>query len=309
VSPWTTRDIPDLSGRTAVVTGANSGLGLQVSIELARHGAHVVLACRDRTRGASALQEVVGSAELVLLDLADLAAVRTAAAEIGRAHDRLDLLVCNAGVMATPYRLTADGFELQFGTNHLGHFALTGLLMARLLAGPGARVVVVSSNVSRLGRMSPDDLGLNRRYQRWFAYGRSKLANLLFMNELQRRAVAAGVDLTSVAAHPGWAATNLQVTGPRMAGSGVGQAFAALGNRLFGQSAQMGALPLLRAATDPEVAPADYYGPRGLGGQHGPPERATMSSAARDPATAEALWDESERLTGVVYDWSTRLHP
>jgi NAD(P)-dependent dehydrogenase (short-subunit alcohol dehydrogenase family) len=157
--------------------------------------------------------------------------------------------------------------------------------------------------------MSPDDLGLNRRYQKWFAYGRSKLANLLFMNELQRRAVAAGVDLTSVGAHPGWAATNLQVTGPRMAGSGVGRALATLGNRLFGQSAQMGALPLLRAATDPEVAPADYYGPRGLGGQHGPPERATMSSAARDPATAEALWDESERLTGVVYDWSTRLHP
>lgn len=308
MSSWTIRDIPDLSGRTAVVTGANSGLGLQVSIELARHGAHVVLACRDRARGASALNQVVGSAELVLLDLADLAAVRTAAAEIGRAHGRLDLLVCNAGVMATPYRTTADGFELQFGTNHLGHFALTGLLMARLLAGPGARVVVVSSNVHRLGRMSPDDLGLDRRYQKWFAYGRSKLANLLFMNELQRRAVAAGVDLTSVGAHPGWAATNLQVTGPRMAGSGVGQAFATLGNRLFGQSAQMGALPLLRAATDPDVAPADYYGPRGLGGQHGPPQRATMSSAARDPATAEALWDESEHLTGVVYDWSTSLH-
>ena len=309
MSPWTTRDIPDLSRRTAVVTGANSGLGLQVSIELARHGAHVVLACRDQARGASALQEVVGSAELVLLDLADLAAVRTAAAEIGRVHDRLDLLVCNAGVMATPYRLTADGFELQFGTNHLGHFALAGLLMPRLLAAPAARVVVVSSNLHRLGRMSPDDLGLNRRYQKWFAYGRSKLANLLFMNELQRRAVAAGVDLTSIGAHPGWAATNLQGTGPRMVGSGVGRALARLGNRLFGQSAQMGALPLLRAATDPEVAPADYYGPRGHGGQHGPPERATMSSAARDPATAEALWDESERLTGVVYDWSTRLHP
>jgi NAD(P)-dependent dehydrogenase (short-subunit alcohol dehydrogenase family) len=309
VSSWTTRDIPDLSGRTAVVTGANSGLGLQVSIELARHGAHVVLACRDRARGMSALQQVVGTAELVLLDLADLAAVRSAAAEIGQAHDRLDLLVCNAGVMATPYRLSADGFELQFGTNHLGHFALTGLLMARLLAGPAARVVVVGSNMHRLGRMSPDDLGLNRRYRKWFAYGRSKLANLLFMNELQRRADTAGVDLTSVGAHPGWAATNLQVTGPRMAGSGVGQALATLGNRLFGQSAQMGALPLLRAATDPDVAPADYYGPRGLGGQHGPPERATMSSAARDPATAEALWEESERLTGVVYDWSARARP
>jgi len=306
VSSWTTRDIPDLSGRTAVVTGANSGLGLQVSIELARHSAHVLLACRDRARGTSALRQVVGSAELVLLDLADLAAVRAAAAEIGRAHDRLDLLVCNAGVMATPYRTTADGFELQFGTNHLGHFALAGLLMPRLLAAPAARVVVVSSTMHRLGRMSPDDLGLNRRYQKWFAYRRSKLANLLFMNELQHRADAAGADLSSVGAHPGWATTNLQVTGPRMAGSGVGQALATLGNRLFGQSAQTGALPLLRAATDPDVAPASYYGPGGPGGQHGPRALASMSAAARDPATARALWEESERLTGVAYDWSTR---
>jgi NAD(P)-dependent dehydrogenase (short-subunit alcohol dehydrogenase family) len=300
---------PDLSGRTAVVTGANSGLGLQVSIELSRHGAHVLLACRDRARGTSALQRVVGSAEMVLLDLADLATVRAAAAEIGRAHDRLDLLVCNAGVMATPYRTTADGFELQFGTNHLGHFALAGLLMPRLLAAPAARVVVVSSNMHRLGRMSPDDLGLNRRYRKWFAYGRSKLANLLFMNELQRRADAAGADLTSVGAHPGWATTNLQVTGPRMAGSGVGRAIATLGNRLFGQSVQTGALPLLRAATDPDVAPASYYGPGGPGGQHGPPVLASMSAAARDPATARALWEESERLTGVAYDWSTRRPP
>jgi NAD(P)-dependent dehydrogenase (short-subunit alcohol dehydrogenase family) len=308
VSSWTTRDIPDLSGRTAVVTGANSGLGLQVSIELSRHGAHVLLACRDRARGASALRQVVGSAELVLLDLADLAAVRAAATEIGRSHDRLDLLVCNAGVMATPHRLTADGFELQFGTNHLGHFALAGLLMPRLLAATGTRVVVVGSNLHRVGRMSADDLGLDHRYQKWLAYGRSKLANLLFMTELQRRADAAGADLTSVGAHPGWATTNLQVTGPRMAGSGVGQALATLGNRLFGQSAQTGALPLLRAATDPDVAPASYYGPGGPGGQHAP-VLASMSAAARDPATARALWEESEQLTSVAYDWSTRRPP
>ena len=165
MSRWTTRDIPDLAGRRAVVTGANSGLGLQVSIELARHGAHVVLACRDRARGAAALEQVVGSAELVVLDLADLASVRAAATEIGRSHDRLDLLVCNAGVMATPHQLTADGFELQFGTNHLGHFALTGLLMPHLLAAMDTRVVVVSSNMHRLGRLSADDLGLEHRYQ------------------------------------------------------------------------------------------------------------------------------------------------
>ncbi|MGH8824337.1 MAG: oxidoreductase [Jiangellaceae bacterium] len=308
MSGWTARDIPDLSGRTAVVTGANSGLGRQVSIELAGHGAHVVLACRDPARGTDALEQVVGSAELIRLDLADLASVRAAAAELGRTHGGLELLVCNAGIMATPHRLTADGFELQFGTNHLGHFALTGLLLPQLLTGRRPRVVVVSSDLHRLGRMSPDDLGLDRRYQRWFAYGRSKLANLLFMNELQRRAVAAGVDLTSVGAHPGWAATNLQTTGPRMAGSGAGQTLAAVGNRLFGQSAAMGALPLLRAATDPDAAPADYFGPDGLGGQHGLPERTGMTSAARDPATGRALWDESERLTGVVYDWSTHLH-
>ncbi|HEX6577855.1 MAG TPA: oxidoreductase [Jiangellaceae bacterium] len=306
MTPWTTRDIPDLAGRTAVVTGANSGLGLQVSMGLARHGAHVVLACRDRARGAAALEQVVGSAELVVLDLAELASVRAAATEIGRSHDRLDLLVCNAGVMATPHRLTVDGFELQFGTNHLGHFALTGLVMPRLLAGMGTRVVVVSSNMHRLGRMSADDLGLDHRYQKWFAYGRSKLANLLFMTELQRRADEAGVDLTSVGAHPGWASTNLQVTGPRMAGSGIEQALAAVGNRLFGQSAHSGALPLLRAATDPNVAPAGYYGP---GGRRGHPGRASMSAAARDPGTARALWEESERLTGVAYEWSTRRPP
>ena len=303
MSPWTTRDIPDLAGRTAVVTGANSGLGLQVSMVLARHGAHVVLACRDRARGAAALEQVVGSAELLVLDLADLASVRTAAAEIERSHDRLDLLVCNAGVMATPHRLTVDGFELQFGTNHLGHFALTGLVMPRLLAGMGTRVVVVSSNMHRLGRMSANDLGLDHRYQKWFAYGRSKLANLLFMTELQRRADVAGADLTSVGAHPGWASTNLQVAGPRMAGSGIGQALAAVGNRLFGRSAQSGALPVLRAATDPNVAPSGYYGP---GVRRGHPGRAFMSAAARDRATARALWEESERLTGVAYEWSTR---
>jgi NAD(P)-dependent dehydrogenase (short-subunit alcohol dehydrogenase family) len=306
VSRWTTRDIPDLAGRRAVVTGANSGLGLQVSIELARHGAHVVLACRDRARGAAALEQVVGSAELVVLDLADLASVRAAATEIGRSHDRLDLLVCNAGVMATPHQLTADGFELQFGTNHLGHFALTGLLMPHLLAAMDTRVVVVSSNMHRLGRLSAEDLGLEHRYQKWLAYGRSKLANLLFMTELQHRADAAGTHLTSVGAHPGWASTNLQATGPRMAGSDVGRALASIGNRLFGQPAQMGVLPLLRAATDPDIAPAGYYGPGGPGGQRGHPVRASMSAAARDPATARALWEESERLTGVTYDWSAR---
>jgi NAD(P)-dependent dehydrogenase (short-subunit alcohol dehydrogenase family) len=304
VTAWTADDIPDLTGRIAVVTGANSGLGHQVVIELARHGAHVVLACRDLERGAKAMQDVAGSAELLRLDLADLASVREFTRAFSQEHPRLDLLVCNAGVMATPYRTTADGFELQFGTNHLGHFALTGLVLRQLLAAPSARVVVVSSNLHRIGALFSADLTSSGRYQAWVAYGRSKFANLLFMHELQRRAAAAGTGLLAVGAHPGWAATNLQETGPRMRGSRIGQALARLGNRLLSQPVEMGALPLLRAATDPEARPADFFGPSGLAGYHGPPERAGSSRRARNPQLGHALWEKSERLTGVTYEWT-----
>ena len=280
---WTTEEIPDLFGRTAVVTGANSGLGHEVAVELARHGAHVALACRDLERGAAALAQVEGSAELIRLDLADLAMVREFAVAFSRDYRQLDLLVCNAGVMATPHRRTADGFELPFGTNHLGHFALTGLLLPRLLAGPSTRVVVVGSWVHWLGAMFSDDLGSHARYNKWLAYGRSKFANLLFMNELQRRATAAGADVLAVGAHPGWAATNLQTTGPRMRGSAVGERLATVANQVLSQPAAMGALPLLRAAADPAALPADYFGPGGPGRLHGPPERARVSARARDP--------------------------
>src|SRR3954451_12678805 len=208
---WTARDVPDQGGRRVVVTGANSGIGFHAARELAAHGADVTLAVRDVARGEAASARMTGTVAVERLDLADLASVRAFAA---RFEGPLDLLVNNAGVMAPPLRRTADGFELQLGTNHLGHFALTGVLLGALRARPGARVVTVSSNAHKAGRIDFDDLQGERRYRRWRAYGQSKLANLLFMFELDRRARDAGLDLVSVAAHPGYAATNLQFNAP-----------------------------------------------------------------------------------------------
>jgi NAD(P)-dependent dehydrogenase (short-subunit alcohol dehydrogenase family) len=305
-STWTAADIPDQSGRTAVVTGANSGLGMVASRELARAGARVVMACRDTARGEEAAGEVRRRApgaevQVVPLDLADLGSVRTAAEQLDGAHDSIDLLVNNAGVMALPHRTTADGFEMQLGTNHLGHFALTGLLLPALLRGAG-RVVTVSSEAHKIGKIDFDDLQSERRYRRWRAYGQSKLANLLFTNELQRRAEAASTPLQSLAAHPGYAATNLQSAGPRMEGSRVGERLAALGNRVLAQDDEMGALPLLRAATDGSLGGGTYVGPDGPLEMRGHPKPVGMSGAAKDGATAERLWRVSEELTGVRYE-------
>lgn len=304
---WTAAEIPDLTGRMAVVTGANSGLGLHTSLELARHGARVVLACRDEGKGAGALRrirdEVPGAeVELGALDLADLAPVRRFAEAYASLHDRLDILVNNAGVMALPYRRTADGFEMQLGTNHLGHFALTGLLLPTLLARHGARVVTLSSQAHRFGRVDIDDLHSERRYRKWFAYAQSKLANLLFMSELARRADAAHAALVSVAAHPGYAATNLQLAGPRMAGNTLAEKASALGNRLIAQSDAQGALPSLYAATAPDVRGGECFGPDGPFEQRGYPKRVGTSKAARDEVTARRLWEVSEQLTGVRYE-------
>jgi NAD(P)-dependent dehydrogenase (short-subunit alcohol dehydrogenase family) len=302
---WTTADMPDQTGRTAIVTGANSGLGYHTALELTRRGARVVLACRDPERGADALRRLcaevaTASVELGVLDLADLASVR----RFAEAHRTggLDLLVNNAGVMALPLRRTADGFEMQFGTNHLGHFALTGLLLPALLARPGARVVTVSSGLHKIGRIDFDNLNAERRYRRWRAYGQSKLANLLFTLELQRRADAAGAALLAAAAHPGFAATNLQTGNIRMTGRRRTEPLVRLGNRLFSQSDAAGALPSLFAATDPTVGGADYIGPDGPFEQRGHPERVSPSRRARDTATATRLWTVSEDLTGVHYD-------
>lgn len=309
--PWTAADIPDLTGSRAIVTGANSGLGLVTAAQLAQHGADVVLAARDLAKGQAAIDGVaagqVGGVDgtaaerlrLAELDLADLASVRAfAEAESG---SPLDLLVNNAGVMAIPRRETADGFEMQLGTNHLGHFALTGLLMPALLEAPGARVVTVSSNAHKFGRMSFDDLMGHKRYSKWTVYGQSKLANLLFMYELQRKADAANKDLLSLAAHPGLAATNLSAVGPQMEQSRLtGVITGATG--LLGQSAEMGALPQLYAATAPDVHRAAYYGPASFFEQRGYPKLVRTTSAARDPRDAARLWDLSEELTGVHYE-------
>ncbi len=308
---WSTAQIPDLSGRWAMVTGASSGLGHHVTKELARAGAAVVMAGRDLDRlavSADLVRREVPAANLhiVSLDLADLAAVHRTAEQVLEGYDHLDLLVDNAGVMATPVRKTADGFELQIGTNHLGHFALTGLLLPALLASPhGARVVVTSSVAHRtVSGIDLDSLvaGADTRpYRRWRAYGESKLANLLFMLELERRAAADDLALLSVAAHPGYAATELQTSGPAMGGATIGSRLMSLANKVVAQPADHGAWPLLLAATQPGLPGGSYVGPGGPGETRGRPRLVGMSAAASDPGLARAVWVASEAATGVTW--------
>jgi NAD(P)-dependent dehydrogenase (short-subunit alcohol dehydrogenase family) len=300
---WTAEQIPDQGGRTAVVTGANSGLGMVTARELARAGARVVLTCRDLGKGEAATREIERAApgaplELEQLDLASLDSVRGFANRFRAGRGGFDLLINNAGVMATPRRRTADGFELQFGTNHLGHFALTGLLIGAMEGRPDARVVTLSSTAHRTGRIAFDNLGGDRRYFRWRAYGQSKLANLLFALELDRRLRAAGSTVKSLAAHPGYAATNLQFAGPPL----IDRAVMVIGNLLVAQSDEMGALPTLYAATQPGLEGGTYVGPDGLGEQRGHPKPVSPSRAARDEDAARRLWEVSEQLTGVKFD-------
>lgn len=301
---WTTHDIPDQSGRTAVVTGANSGIGLVTARELARRGARVLRTCRSEERGRYAeglvRRQVPGAdVEFRPLDLADLASVRAFAESY--TPGTLDLLVNNAGVMALPYGRTADGFEAQFGINHLGHFALTGLLVRKLLNTSGARVVTVSSAMHAVADIDMGDLNSERRYRRWIAYGRSKTANLLFTHELARRLRAAGSDVVAAAAHPGYAATNLQTAGARMEGRRTAERLAELGNRVVARSAEAGALPTLYAATAPGVRPDSFTGPPPLG-RRGAPTGARRAGWTVDDVAGERLWVASEQLTGVTYD-------
>ena len=296
---WDAERIPDQTGRIAVVTGANSGLGLITARELARKGALVVLACRNLDKGRAALAECAAPgapAELEELDLASLASVRSFAERFRAEHGGLDLLINNAGVMAPPRRKTADGFELQFGTNHLGHFLLTELLLPMMEGHEDARVVTLSSNAHKFGRIAFDNLNGDRRYFRWRAYGQSKLANLLFTLELQRRLAEAGSDVRAVAAHPGWAATNLQ----HHTESRLQDGFMAIGNRLWAQSDKMGALPTLYAATQ-DVPGGSYVGPDGFAEQRGHPRLVGRSKAAADEETARRLWARSEELTGTSF--------
>jgi NAD(P)-dependent dehydrogenase (short-subunit alcohol dehydrogenase family) len=306
MSGWNTSDIPSQSGRVAVVTGANSGLGLVTARELARAGATVVMGCRDTGRGTAALKRVrdeVPGADVSLesLDLASLASVRGFAKRVGSAYDGIDLLVNNAGVMAIPRATTADGFEMQLGTNHLGHFALTGLLLPSMRDRAGSRVVTVSSGAHKPGRINFDDLMGERSYKKWGAYSQSKLANLLFAYELDRRLRAAGAKTISVAAHPGYAATNLQGVGPQVSGSRLSGLVMSLGNFLLAQSDEDGALPQLRAATAPDVEGGQYYGPSRLMENRGAPKLVSSTARSRDEAVAAQLWQVSETLTAVRY--------
>lgn len=292
---WTASDMPDQSGRVAVVTGANTGIGLPTAAELARHGARVVMACRNPEKARAAADGIVaegvaGSVDVLPLDLADLASVRAFSDAFRSRYDRLDLLINNAGVMWPPLSRTADGFELQFGTNHLGHFALTARLLDRLRETAGARVVTVASLSHRFGAIDFDDLQWqSRSYRPNRAYGQSKLANLLFTYELQRRIDRAGARMLAAAAHPGFTGTDLQ----RHAG------FVRLVSPWFGMEPWQGALPTLFAATAAEVEPGGYYGPDGLGETRGYPRRAGSSAASRDEAVAERLWAVSEELVGL----------
>ncbi|MFE4263581.1 oxidoreductase [Streptomyces sp. NPDC056883] len=311
---WKADRIPDQSGRTAVVTGGNSGIGYAAARELARRGASVVLACRSGSRGRAAevalRGEVPGAeVEFMELDLADLASVREFADAYGRRHGTtLDLLVNNAGVMALPYGRTADGFETQFGVNHLGHFALTGLLLPHLLAAPpGARIVSLSSGFHVFGDVDHEDLNSERGYRRWIAYGRSKTANLLFTHELARRLATAGSGIVAAAAHPGYSSTNLHVAAAPQAGTGLGSRLAvaanglgvAIGNGIIAQSAASGALPTLYAATAPGVRPDEFIGPRFS--VRGAPHRSWRAKWTLDDKSGERLWAASEKLTGVSY--------
>ncbi len=299
---WNLSDIPDLTGRTFLVTGANSGLGFETAKALAGAGGDVVLAGRSPAKLSQAQLQIPQETLALPVDLADLDSVRAAAESLP--VDRLDVLINNAGVMAPPLGRTAEGFETQIGTNHLGHFALTGLLLPRMPVTDGdARVVTVSSGAHRMGTIDLDDLNYeHRKYSSWSAYGQSKLANLLFMAELDRRARAAGWTLKSVAAHPGYAATNLQFAGPAMAHNAIGKQLTRLMNAVVGQSAQSGARPQLYAASMPGVQGGEYFGPDRLFESRGAPTRVDRSAAAKDEQTAERLWDLSEELTGVHYE-------
>jgi len=293
---WTSDDMPDQTGRTAIVTGGNSGIGYEAVKALAAAGATVVIASRDETRGANAVSNIIGAVdrarvELLLLDLADLSSVKAFVARFLERHDRLDLLINNAGVMMPPERKeTADGFELQFGTNHLGHFALTIELLSMLVKREGSRVVNVSSSAQGFGHLDLDDLQWKKRkYDRMRSYGASKIANMLFSLELQRRLDHAGAPTMVTSCHPGWTSTNLQQSSPVLR----------LLNPLFGMKPWQGALPTLYAATSSDAVPNGYYGPDGLGTVRGYPTRNEPAPASKDREVARRLWEQSQDLTNV----------
>ena len=291
---WRAEQVPDQTGRVAIVTGSNSGIGFETARVLADKGATVIMACRNLDKANPKAEEIRAAhpgcdVEVMRLDLSNLDSVRQFADEFRAKHSRLDLLINNAGIMVPPYGTTAQGFETQFGVNHLGHFALTGLLLDLIVNTPGARIVTVSSVAHYMGKIDFSDLNWERGYKAQAAYGQSKLANLLFTYELQRRLAAAEKDTLAVAAHPGWTSTNLQEHAPSVK----------FMNRFFGQEPLMGALPTLYAATESDVKCGEYYGPSGLLEMNGPPKRVKSNKRSRDENVAERLWNVSQDLTGV----------
>jgi NAD(P)-dependent dehydrogenase (short-subunit alcohol dehydrogenase family) len=304
---WTTGDIPDQSGRVAVVTGANGGLGLETTRELARRGAHVVMAARNLTKAVAAEKDIRNSVpgasvEVAGLDLGSLESIRACAITILERHPSIDIIVNNAGVMGTPRMETSDGFELQFGTNHLGHFALNGLLLPALLAAPGGRVVTVTSTARHFRwPYDEDDLHLTRRYDPWRAYGRSKLANTHFGLELDRRLRGSGAAARSLVAHPGFSNTDLQAASARHSPGGRSQRFFHSAVQRFGMMPAAGALPQLRAATDTAARGGELYAPRWV--NNGPPVRRPLTRWSRNPEAMGQLWELSERETGVTFEF------
>lgn len=315
---WTAEDIPDLTGKVAIVTGANSGTGFEATKELARAGAHVVMGCRNLTKAEDAKTKIQteipdAALDIIPLDLADLSSVHAFATTFKHRHTTLDILCNNAGIMAVPTRVeTADGFELQLGTNHFGHFALTGLLMDRIIPVKG-RVVTMSSGAHTTGSMDFGNLNWEQgAYSPLGAYGRSKIANLFFTYELHRKLERSGCGVKALAAHPGWSRTNLQSTGlnsgEKTLRSRLMRLMTVILNPLVGQSAHMGALPMLYAATSPDAMCGEYYGPDGRGEARGYPTKVSSNELSYDKSIAKELWDVSERLTGVKMPLNEHNH-
>lgn len=303
--PWTIADAPDLTGKRFVITGANSGLGLEATRHLVSKNASIVMACRNTQKGEEAAAGVrakvpTASIDVMALDLSSLASIAAFAKALAAKYSVVDVLMNNAGVMALPFSKTADGFEMQIGTNHLGHFALTAQVLPLLEAAPAPRIVSVSSNAHLMGKIKLDDLNSEKSYSKWPAYGQSKLANLLFIYELERWLRKHGKKSIAVAAHPGYSSTNLQ-TADAMKQSSIGEWVMKLGNSLFAQSAEMGSLPQVYAAVHPEVKGGQYFGPDGFMAQAGFPKLAESNAASHDEAVAAKLWALSEQLTKVSF--------
>ena len=304
---WTSNDIQNLRGKTAIVTGANSGLGLVTAKELAGKWCHVVMACRSANKAEAAAKEITNaypkaSIEILALDLSSMDSIKSFSDEIHKRFKAIDLLCNNAGVMDIPFRKTTEGFEMQFGTNHLGHFALTGRLLDLIAHTEGARIVTTSSLMHIPGKINFDDLHWSKGYSGWGAYFQSKLANLLFTYELERKLKTAGAKAISVASHPGYASTNLQLVSAQMENSSFQENLWKSMNACVAQSAEMGTLPTLYAATNNSIKGGDFIGPRILGWR-GYPKKANSSKRSKDKAVASKLWSVSEELTGVQFSF------